>query len=75
MGATVTQLDQPVDLLVSHESAWYLIEVKNPATQYGKSGANDAQKDWIGKQKAAVWVVYTPEQATEVLNCKKPTAI
>jgi Asp-tRNA(Asn)/Glu-tRNA(Gln) amidotransferase A subunit family amidase len=67
-GAEVTQLDKPVDLLVSHQRAWYLIEVKNPNTAYGKAGANEQQQVWIEKQKAAVWVVYSVEQALDIIN-------
>lgn len=34
------------DLLVWHNNAWHLIEIKNPQTTYGRKGLNKSQKEW-----------------------------
>ena len=71
LGAEVTPLfrvGQGVsDLLVSWRQKWFVIECKTDTGELNKD-----QKDWIGKQRAAVVVVTSPMQAVQFLMDVKP---
>jgi Holliday junction resolvase len=59
------------DILAWHLEAWYLIEIKNPKTEYGRKGLNKNQidflKDWKG---GPVFVMRTNEEANNFVAGK-----
>jgi uncharacterized protein YjeT (DUF2065 family) len=71
-GASVMVIGLPVDLLVGHNNVTMLMEVKNPDSRYGRSGANDNQtvfmQTWRG---GAVALVDGPEAALRAIGCMK----
>jgi hypothetical protein len=62
VGASVYFIDRPVDLLVGYKGHTYLIEVKNLATGYGRSGLNVNQKKWAGAWRGEEPVIVTTVQ-------------
>lgn len=68
VGAGVISLvkvgDGVPDLLVYFRGEFFLLEVKNPATDYGRRGANANQRVWIRRWNGApVYVVYNSVEA------------
>jgi Holliday junction resolvase-like predicted endonuclease len=49
------------DLVIGFRGLVHLIEVKNPASRYGKAGASEVQRDW-----AATWNGPVPHVVTSV---------
>src|SRR6185369_3097480 len=39
------------DLVVGFDRVWYLVDVKNPETGYGRRGLNQRQKEWADNWK------------------------
>lgn len=72
VGAEVTPLHRVgqgvSDLLVSFRQQWWLMEVKNPQKPKRDQKLKPDQVEWIGKQRAPVFVVYTPEEAVGILS-------
>lgn len=73
-GASVLRMDQPCDLLVGVENgrngpATYLVEVKDPASPYGRKGLNPNQQEfqetWRG---SPIHVVETVDDALGLLK-------
>jgi hypothetical protein len=50
-GASVYLIKLPVDLLVGYGGKTALVEVKNPASRYGRAGLNTNQQDWLASWK------------------------
>ena len=46
-GASVYLIQLPVDLLVGYAGKTALVEIKNPASRYGRAGANANQANWL----------------------------
>ena len=70
-GASVEQLDRPVDLVVGYRNMNKLMECKSPG---GK--LNEEQSLFFDKWKGQVAVVHTPLEALEVIGAmrgSKPT--
>jgi Holliday junction resolvase len=52
------------DILAWHLDAWYLIEIKNPKTDYGRKGLNKNQVDFLKDWKGGpVFIMRTNEEA------------
>ena len=69
IGCTVHRLDTPVDLLVGYRARNFLIEVKNPETDYGKNDrSTDTQRDFFATWKGQVRKVKTIEEAIDVVT-------
>lgn len=72
VGAEVTPLHMVgkgvSDLLVSFRQQWWIMEIKNPAKPKADQQLKPDQKVWIGKQRAPVFIVYTPAEAIGVLT-------
>lgn len=70
-GATVEQLDRPVDLVVGYRSKNILIECKTPGNKL-----NSGQREFVDAWKGQVAVCHTPAEALEVIGAmahkKKP---
>jgi hypothetical protein len=47
------------DLVVGFRSLVHLIEIKNPASRYGKQGASGVQQDWAARWNGPQPVVVT----------------
>lgn len=71
IGAEVNYMHQlgqgTPDLLISFRQRWYVIECKSDDGEL-----NDEQKRWIGRQKAPVYTVRSPEEAVEFLQRETP---
>ena len=69
MGATVYYIDDPCDLLVGYHNKTLLMEVKNPASPYGKKGFNENQKHFAENWKGGPFcLVDSVESALRMLN-------
>jgi hypothetical protein len=72
LGATVTSMHQLgkgiADLLVSWRQQWFVMEVKASA----KEKLTEDQIDWIGKQRAAVVIITSPDEAVRFLQAVRP---
>ena len=66
IGATVTIMDKPVDLLVGYRTRNFLIECKQP----GKAvkGLTPFQKEFIKTWKGQIRVVETVDEAIELVT-------
>ncbi len=57
------------DVVVGCAGVDRLVEIKNPATRYGRAGLNDNQqafsRDWRGGK---LWVVSTPDEVAAVVG-------
>lgn len=75
VGAEVTPLHMVgngvSDILVSFRQQWWVMEIKNPAKPKADQQLRPDQKDWIGKQRAPVFIVYSPEEAVGILTMKR----
>lgn len=59
------------DILVWHLEAWYLIEIKNPKTEYGRKGLNKNQLDFVKDWKGGpVFIMRTNEEAKNFVDGK-----
>ncbi len=71
IGAKVTSMSQVgngvADLLVSFRQRWFVMEVKMP-----KGKLKDAQRTWIGAQRAPVVTVKSPLEAVTFLQQVRP---
>lgn len=71
IGAEVNYMHQlgmgTPDLLVSFRQRWYVIECKSDDGEL-----NEDQKRWIGRQKAPVYTVRSPEEAVDFLQRETP---
>lgn len=68
-GASVWLIGRPVDALVGLRGVTLLMEFKNPASRYGKKGANDNQKDFMATWRGGpVSLVDGPEAALRALR-------
>lgn len=68
-GASVLVIGQPVDLLVGHRGMTLLMECKNPASRYGKAGANGNQRSFMEAWNGGpVALVDGPEAALRALG-------
>lgn len=71
IGGEVTYLyrvgEGVADLLVSWRQKWFVLECKSKGGE-----VNADQKKWIGKQRAAVFVVESPLEAINFLQGIKP---
>lgn len=72
VGAEVTPLHmvgQGVsDILVSWRQQWIVMEIKNPSKPKRDQQLKPDQVTWIGKQRAPVFIVYTPAEAVGILS-------
>ncbi len=65
IGCTVYPMARPVDLLVGRNAHNYLLEVKN---KDGLDELTDFQRKWIPSWKGQVKIVYSAEEAIEVVT-------
>ncbi len=69
IGCTVVVIGTPVDLLVGIHARTFLFECKNPDTDYGKNDRSTvAQRKFLASWKGQVRVVYSAEEAIEVVT-------
>jgi hypothetical protein len=54
-GASVDIIGRPVDLLVGFNGQTAMVEVKNPATRYGRKGENGNQKSFLSEWKGGLY--------------------
>ena len=75
VGASVIQLDQPVDLLVGYRGKNYLLEVKLPLGPKGgdRSTLTDAQFGFLKTWRGHVKIVRTPEDALRAIRVTQET--
>ena len=66
IGASVYVIGKPVDLLVGFRARTFLLEVK----QKGKENRKDQQeqRDWMKAWRGQVRVVFSPEEAVQVVT-------
>ena len=68
-GASVLVMKTPVDLLVGYRGITICVEVKNPASRYGKAGANKNQRDFMATWKGGpVALVDSAEAALRAIG-------
>lgn len=68
-GASVWVIGRPTDLLVGHRGITLCLEVKNPASRYGKAGANKNQRDFMATWKGGpVALVDSAEAALRAIG-------
>lgn len=65
-GAGVTQLDEPVDLLVAYRDHWKLLEVKVSE----KSKLTERQRNFIACHPGMVSIVWTPMMALKAIGAQ-----
>lgn len=73
LGCTVFETDRVgegfPDIVVGCLGSNRLVEIKNPASRYGKAGLNEAQlrfnRDWRGD---GLWVVTSEDEATAIVQ-------
>lgn len=63
VGASVVVIGQPLDLLVGFRGMTFLLEVKNPNSEYGKKGANKKQAEF-----KKLWRGHPPETVSTPLE-------
>jgi hypothetical protein len=68
IGCTVTQIDQPVDLIVGYRTYNFLIEVKDGSKPPSRRQKTDSQKQFFKTWRGQVRVVETPEEAIELVT-------
>lgn len=70
IGAVVTpihRLGQGIsDLLVSFRQQWWVFEVKNLKGRGNKLTPDE--KEWVGKQRAPVYIVTSPQEAVNIVT-------
>lgn len=66
-GAVVTHLHTlgrgVPDIMCSYDQRWMLMEIKSKGGKLTKD-----EKAWIAAQRAPVYIVFSPEEAVELLN-------
>ena len=67
-GATVYLMDKPLDLLVGHNGATFLAEVKNPDKA---SKLNDKQAKFVKEWRGQVDILRTPEDGLRMIGVLK----
>lgn len=76
IGATVTPLHRVgqgvSDLLVSFRQRWLVLEVKDGAKPPSARELTPDEKEWIGKQKAPVYIVTSPLEAVNFVMDIQP---
>jgi hypothetical protein len=72
MGAVVTFMHQlgkgVADLLVSWRQQWFVMEVKASP----REKLTPDQIEWIGRQRAAVVIITSPDEAVRFLQAVRP---
>lgn len=69
VGCTVVAIGLPVDLLVGYRKRNFLIEVKNPNTDYGKNDrGTDEQRKFFYEWRGQVMKVSTAEEAVTLVS-------
>ena len=69
IGCTVHRLDTPVDLLVGYRHFNFLIECKNPDTDYGrKDRSTPTQRQFFTDWRGQVRKVSGPEEAIQLVT-------
>lgn len=69
VGCSVIVIGKPVDLLVGYRAHNFLIEVKDPDSDYGKyDPGTKEQNEFIANWKGQVRKVYTTEEAIELVS-------
>ena len=53
------------DLCVWCKDRWYLVDIKNPNTGYGKRGLNERQKEWASAWKGGPVYLISTEAEVE----------
>lgn len=66
-GASVYLIKLPVDLLVGFGGKTALVEIKNPASRYGRAGANANQASWLASWQGGTAAVVDSVEAAERL--------
>ena len=66
-GASVYLIKLPVDLLVGFGGKTALVEVKNPASRYGRAGANPNQASWLASWQGGTAAIVDSVEAAERL--------
>lgn len=58
------------DLIVGYRGVWYVLEIKNPQTQYGRKGFNKNQKAWIAEVagRAPVYIITSALEAISFMQ-------
>lgn len=76
IGAEVTHLHTigkgVADLLVSFRQKWFVLEVKDGAKCASARELTPDEEEWIGKQRAPVFVVTSPIEAVTFLQGVRP---
>ena len=68
-GCSVCVIGRPVDLLVGYRARNFLLECKNPSTDYGKNDrGTETQRDFFANWKGQVRKVSSAEEAIEVVR-------
>jgi hypothetical protein len=72
IGAVVTPIHTVgkgvADLLVSFRNAWYVLEVKDGAKPPSARELTPDERVWIGRQKALVAIINSPEEAVRFIT-------
>ena len=66
-GASVYLIQLPVDLLVGYAGKTALVEIKNPASRYGRAGANANQANWLESWRGGTAALVDSVEAAERL--------
>lgn len=56
------------DIATCYRGKWFVMEIKNPLTSYGKKGFTERQKEWAEAQKAPVYIVRSVDEALEAVG-------
>ena len=64
-GASVYVVGLPVDLLVGYRGITTLVEIKDPASRYGKRGLNDNQKEFVASWLGSPVVILDSIESTQ----------
>ena len=67
VGALVSRLDQPCDLLVRYQGRNFLLEVKTPHTKAGRERARKDQPDQLARLR--LWAIPIVRTPLEALRC------
>lgn len=69
IGCSVCVIGEPVDLLCGYRGENYLIDAKNPETDYGKNDrSTDVQREFFASWRGQAAKAWTPEQAIAVVT-------
>lgn len=56
------------DIAACWRGVWYVMEIKNPKTGYGRKGMNSRQKEWAAAHPAPVHVVKSVDEALQAIG-------